>query len=187
MRVRSSLAAATLTLTLASCGGASTHEQTTVRTEPDAEDVGPVPSPPETWASMDHDARAAWMMSEVVPRMQGHFEGYDGERYAQVGCVTCHGPNAREEGFAMPCRSLPALPATGTPEQRQMVRDYPEGTRFMFNHIMPTMQALLGAAAFDEASGEGFTCYACHPHAGDEGTQLIRLSQPDAADAGEGS
>ena len=73
--------------------------------------------------------------------------------------------------------------ATGTPEQHQMVRDYPEMVRFMFNDVLPTMQTLGGAADFDDETGEGFSCYSCHPHSGDEGTTLIELSAPEG-DAG---
>lgn len=192
MHFRLGLAALALTLALAGCGGASTQDQSAAAAtnESGSEDTASTAlrSPPELWASMDHDARADWMRAEVVPHMQAAFADYDRARFANVGCRTCHGANAREEGFAMPSRSLPALPATGTPEQRQMVRDYPEGTRFMFNHVMPSMQTLLGAAPFDAATGEGFTCFACHPHAGDEGTDLIRLTtpiEPDPADAAD--
>jgi len=156
---------------LSSCGATSTVPET----------GGDPPAPPHGWASLDHEQRQAWMMEEVLPRMSALFADYDAERYAGFGCASCHGPDARANGFAMPSPSLPALHPTGTPEQRQMAREYPEGVRFMFNRVLPTMQALVGAPDYDEASGEGFSCFSCHPHAGDPGTTPIRLATPDEA------
>lgn len=34
-----------------------------------------------------------------------------------------------------------------------------------FNHIVPAMKTMLGAEDYDEETGEGFSCYTCHPHA----------------------
>lgn len=161
---------------LASCGGAPA---------PSADracDQDEVPCPPRPWAEMSHDDRAGWMYAEVMPRMGERFEHFDDARYDDFSCGACHGPNADERGFAMPSPSLPALYATGTPEQHQMVREYPEMVRFMFNDVVPTVQALLGAPDYDEATGEGFSCYACHPHAGDEGTTPVRLGTNASAD-----
>ncbi|GAB5547948.1 MAG: hypothetical protein SangKO_077080 [Sandaracinaceae bacterium] len=173
-------------LALSGCGAAAEDEaevtEETVTTGDEAIEEA-VPSPPVAWDEMDHEAQARWMMAEVVPRMGERFQAFDAERYADFGCPTCHGPNPRENGFDMPSAALPALPATGTPEQHQMVRDYPEMVRFMFNDVLPTMQTLVGGADFDEETGEGFSCYSCHPHAGDEGTTLIELSAPEG-DAG---
>jgi hypothetical protein len=42
------------------------------------------------------------------------------------------------------------------------------------------MQTLLGAPDYDEETGEGFSCYACHPHAGDPGTTPVHLESPPA-------
>ncbi|HJL19849.1 MAG TPA: hypothetical protein RMH99_29570 [Sandaracinaceae bacterium LLY-WYZ-13_1] len=182
---------------LASCGGATATEEATDEpaeesattsgaetAEATAEDV--IPSPPEPWAEMSADARQAWMFSEVSPRMEALFQSHDTEAYADFGCASCHGEDASERGYAMPSPSLPALHATGTPEQEQMVREYPEMVRFMYNDVLPAMQTLLGAPDYDEATGEGFSCFACHPHAGDEGTTPVELSEPPggAPDAG---
>lgn len=105
------------------------------------------------------------MVREVLPRMSALFAAYDGERYAEFECATCHGEDARERDFAMPNPSILPLHPTGSAGQHQTVRDHPEGVRFMYNQVLPTMQALLGASAFDEATGAGFTCFACHTHA----------------------
>lgn len=144
----------------------------------DASDAAARPSLPTPWAEMSHADREAWMMAEVQPRMGALFREYDADAYASTGCASCHGADAAQHGFHMPSNALPALPATGTPEQRQMVRQYPQMVRFMFQRVLPTMQALVGAPPYDEATGEGFSCYSCHPHAGDEGSTLVHLTGP---------
>ena len=179
--IRRALAIA-LALTAASCGGGDAGDDTasaqTTGDETPATDE--VPSPPSPWDSMDHDAQAQWMFTEVVPRMQAQFQEHDAERYAEFSCATCHGPNAEAEGFEMPTNSLPALPATGTEEQRAMVNQYRPMATFMFQRVLPTMQTLIGAPDYDEETHEGFSCFACHPHAGDEGSTLIRLDEAPA-------
>ena len=174
-------------LGLAGCGGGggdaegSTEptEAETTGSETASADPDAIPSPPSPWEEMDHEARAGWMASEVMPRMGERFAEFDGERYADFSCATCHGPNAREEGFEMPSNSLPALPATGTDEQHAMVAQYGDMVRFMFQNVLPTMQTLLAAPDYDEETHEGFSCYACPPRAGDEGSTLIELSSDE--------
>ncbi len=166
MRFLRELSAAFIVLSSSACAGSAQLAET-----PSAE----APRPPRAWAEMSHDERQEWMVNEVLPRMTTVFAEYDHNRYEGFGCRNCHGPNAREEAFRMPSPSLPALYPTGSPEQRQMVREYPEGVRCMFNRVVPTMQTLLGAPEYDAATGQGFSCYSCHPHAGDEGTTPILL------------
>jgi len=166
------------TLTLAGCGGSSDGggDDTSEDSTAGSEDAVPTA---ENWAGMTHDDKLAWMQQEVLPRTREQFVEYDAERYEDFSCATCHGDGANRGEFSMPSLSLPALPATGTPEQQQMVREYPEGTRFMFSRLLPLVQTLLGAPEFDEDTGEGFSCYSCHPHAGDEGSTMIALSDGD--------
>jgi len=165
-------------LALAGCGGSSDGaEEASGGSTAGSEDEVPTA---DGWETMAHDEKLAWMQQEVLPRTEVLFVDYDADRYADFSCGTCHGEGASSGEFAMPSLSLPALPATGTPEQRQMVRDYPEGTRFMFSRLLPQMQTLLGAPEFDEETGEGFSCFSCHPHAGDEGSTLIELNMDEA-------
>lgn len=147
------------------CGGPSTTTTTTTSSVPAA-----VPGPARPWPELSRAERGGHMSREVLPRMTELFATYDAERYADFDCTTCHGADARERAFAMPSPSLVALHPTGSEGQHQTVRDYPEGVRFMYGRVLPMMQALLGAPEFDETTGEGFTCYACHPHAADDAT-----------------
>lgn len=156
---------------VAGCGGATAEQATTAaasteRSEPE------IAAPPAPWAELSFDDRKAHMAHEVLPAMASVFESYDQEAYAGFSCDGCHGDDMRERGFAMPSPALPALYPTGTPEQRQMVREHPRMVRFMFNRVLPTMQKLLGAEPFDEETGRGFSCFACHPRAEAESAGL---------------
>ena len=121
--------------------------------------------PSKAWATMSFNEKRAYMADSVVGTMAELFEQYDNKRYSGFGCDACHGKNMRETNFAMPSSELPALYATGTEQQKQMVRDKPEMVRFMFNKVLPNMQKLLGAEPWDDESKTGFSCFNCHPKA----------------------
>lgn len=171
-----------LAILLAACGGASGASGGGGGGTTGGEDA--IPSA-EGWATMSHDDRAAWMAQEVAPRMEALFVSFDGTRYADFSCRTCHGEGASNGDFEMPSRSLPALHPTGSPEQREMLSQYRDTCTFMFQEVLPTMQTLLGAPAYDEATHEGFSCYSCHPHAGDEGTTPLITLPAEGAGAEE--
>lgn len=130
---------------------------------PQPEPAEGTPSPPKPWAEMTHTERRRWMGLEVLPRMTDLFIGYDGERYADASCETCHGADADARNYEMPNPTLYRLYPTGSPEQMATVRDHQQMVRFMYNHVVPTMQRMTGGSPFDPASGTGFSCYSCHP------------------------
>ncbi|MDW8360759.1 MAG: hypothetical protein RMK74_00045 [Myxococcales bacterium] len=112
---------------------------------------------------MDWDARRRYMAREVLPVMAREFELYDPRRHADFDCESCHGADAESRRYAMPNPSLRPLYPTGIPQQQAMVREHPRMVRFMYNHVVPNMQRLLGAAPYDPETGQGFSCFACHP------------------------
>lgn len=163
MQLSRPITAGMLGVLLSACGGGAADCATT----PEHAHVEPTP-PERPWAELSRDERRAHMARHVVPVMSELFAGYDAERFADVSCGTCHGQSAREREFAMPNPDLPPLYPTGSIGQYQSVERFPEGARFMFTQVMPAMQTLLGAEEFDPATGEGFSCYGCHPHAADD-------------------
>jgi hypothetical protein len=50
-----------------------------------------------------------------------------------------------------------------------MVNTNREMATFMFQRVLPTMRALLNASEFDDATGEGFSCFACHTRGDSDG------------------
>ncbi len=156
-------------------GHSETGHSETGHSETGQSEAALYPAPEHPWAELDHQARAQHMSRHVVPAMGELFEGYDEERFGSFGCATCHGPDARERHFAMPSPSLPVLYPTGSIGQHRAVAEFPEGVRFMYSQVTPAMRQLLGAPEFDEATHEGFTCFACHTRAADDDP----LSQPE--------
>lgn len=127
----------------------------------------PAEAHPRRWSELDHDARMAVMSTGVMPATRRLFQGFDAERYASVSCATCHGEQrAAAHDYRMPNPDLYPLFPTGTPEQAAMVNDHPEMVRFMHNHVVPDIQAILGADPYDPVAQTGFSCFSCHPHGG---------------------
>lgn len=124
----------------------------------------PIPSgPPAPWSTMGFEARKAHMTTRVLPRMTRLFQAYDAKRFARVTCETCHGAGAEQRAYRMPNPGLLPLYPSGHPEQLELVRRQPETVRFMFNRVVPEIQALLGAEPYDPTTGTGLSCFACHP------------------------
>lgn len=129
-----------------------------------------IPRPPKPWAEMTPEEKGQYMGAEVLPYFRTLFREYDPEEFATVNCATCHGADMNERGFEMPNPDILALHPSGTPEQQAMVEAHPRMVRFMFRHVVPAMRQMLDQPEFDEETGEGFSCYFCHPHA--EGEQV---------------
>lgn len=159
---------------LGACGGAASPGGTTPAHEASTGDV----APPAAWASMSHDARRAHMVQHVLPRAGELFTSWDAARYGEsFSCTTCHGQDAQARAFAMPNPALPVLYPTGTVGQEQVLAQYTEACTFMYSRLVPSMQTMLGAETFDPATGRGFTCFSCHPHAAEDDP----LSRPAAS------
>ena len=184
----SPLGAFFVSIVLAGCGGGTSQSSTTASTGTDTAGSADTttssgstsadprfPAPERPWAELDPQERAHHMSRHVTPAMSELFEAYDGERFGSFGCANCHGADARERHYAMPSPSLPVLYPTGSIGQHRAVAQYPEGVRFMYTQVTPAMRQLLGAPEFDEATHEGFTCFACHMRAADDDP----LSQPE--------
>ena len=154
------------------CGSSTPHTTTTTTTTTTTEPT--YAAPPRAWAEMDHDARRAHMVQHVLPATTDLFTSWDSERFADFSCGTCHGADASARNFAMPNPSLITLYATGTRGQEQVLAQYTEACTFMYSRLLPAMGTMLGAQEYDPATHEGFTCFSCHPHGGDDDP----LSQP---------
>lgn len=115
------------------------------------------------WHDMDHQQRAQFMAEVVVPEMQTLFAEFDGERFAEVSCATCHGANAREVAFHMPNGLAPLdptqIPAMFASEEPMHV--------FMTRTVWPRMGELLGEELYDAERGTGFSCRDCHATRGE--------------------
>jgi hypothetical protein len=145
-------------LILAACGSKSTTT-TTTPTGGGGEGSGQVaskPLPDVAFESLDHDQRIQFMKEVVVPTMAPLFKGHDATKYAEFGCVTCHGEGAKEGKFDMPNDKLPKLFGPG------MAKFKKEDLEWMGKEIKPTMAKLLREPEYSEENPKGFGCLECH-------------------------
>jgi len=147
---------------LMACPSASTDTDPTEHVE--AAKKATYPGPPKPWHDMEMREKGQYMKDVVLPTMKRIFQEHDPENYADFGCDTCHGLDAKERHFEMPNPDLYALYPTGSPQQKQMVVDKKATVTFMFNEVIPVMQQLLGEEPYDPVTKKGFSCYECHPH-----------------------
>jgi hypothetical protein len=141
-------------LLFAACGGKSTP--------PANPEPTPEPAPSE-FKDMNHDQRADFMKTVVMPEMKPMFVAFD-PKFEDMDCKTCHGASAESGTFEMPNPDLPVLP--GTEEAFGEYMKDPEHARwamFMIQQVKPKMAELLKVAEFDPATGTGeFSCANCH-------------------------
>ncbi|MCA9581861.1 MAG: hypothetical protein KC416_08700, partial [Myxococcales bacterium] len=116
-----------------------------------------------SWGAMDHRSRGQFMAEVILPTLETSFREHDAERYKDFSCTTCHGISARDRNFQMPNPDLLALYPTGHSEQKRMVAENRAMATFMFQRVLPQVRDLLGQPEFNEQTGEGFSCFSCHP------------------------
>lgn len=167
-RAGRSLALALVALATA-CGGGARDEEGGTESEITAggEGEGATAATADVaWADMSMEQRGHYMEHTVVPEMRSIFQEYDGEEYAEFGCATCHGENARDVHFRMPNDLAPLNPANigGIFQSEEPV------AQLMTQRVWPRMAELLQQPPFDPETGEGFSCMGCHATEGDEGS-----------------
>lgn len=145
---------------LAACGGgAAENHETTAPTASASASAAPTSSAPtavEAWSdSMSKDQQAAYMKAKVVPAMKPVFQAFDGKKYAEFSCKTCHGP-----AFKVPKDFLPHL--TFKDGKLKEAAEKPEMAKFMMEKVTPAMVTAMGAKPFDPQAHTGFGCGGCH-------------------------
>lgn len=155
---------------LISCGGAGSDASSETGSESssgseattDQSTQASTPSgPPRPWAEMSHEERAHYMAEVVTPEMRTMFQEHDAEEFADFGCRTCHGENAREVSFAMPNGLAPlSHDSIGAIFQSE----HP-GAVFMTQRVWPRMAQLLGEPLYNPETHQGFSCFDCHAEA----------------------
>jgi len=123
------------------------------------EELG-ISGPDKPWEEMSHEEQEWYMVGKVLPIMKELFAEHDEERYAgSYGCETCHGENMQEVEYEMPPASSYKVPAPGSEAWTSMEGIFGDTVTFMKETVTPTMGTLLGK--------DDYTCFHCHPRAGE--------------------
>lgn len=112
--------------------------------------------PDVAFDKLDHDQRIAFMRQKVMPVMKPIFVGHDAKDFAEFGCQTCHGAEAKDGHFDMPNAKLPKLNFKDMTKWKQADLDW------MKNEVTPAMAKLLGEPMYSEQNPKGFGCLGCH-------------------------
>lgn len=151
------------TLLLAACGGAAPTTGGEHAAAGDTAATGGENGGASSFAGRDFDSltpeeKGEFMEQVVVPAMKPMFQAFDGTKFANFGCRTCHGDNAREVGFRMPNGVHPLDPA----HMPSMDGDDGRWMHFMVEQVKPKMAELLGEAEWTPTNQTGFGCFHCH-------------------------
>jgi hypothetical protein len=144
---------------LAACGGGNAENpNNTAPTASASASTAPsaTAAAPDVWSdSMSKDQQAAFMKKNVVPAMAPVFQAFDGKKYADFGCKTCHG-----SAFKLPKDHLPHL--TFKDGKLKEAAEKPEMAKFMMEKVTPAMVTAMGAKPYDPQAHTGFGCGGCH-------------------------
>jgi hypothetical protein len=126
-------------------------------------DVGP---PEVAWKDMTFKQKRAYMKAAVTPTMKPIFQAFDGKKFSNFTCETCHGKGAVDRKFKMPSPDIHPLPNTHEAFEAMMKKEptWPKWTKFMAEQVEPPMGKMLGLPIFDPKKPvEGaFGCANCH-------------------------
>jgi hypothetical protein len=110
---------------------------------------------PATWKdAKTKEEKVAFMKEKVKPTLGDLFKAYDGTKYADFGCQSCHGKGQAPTDF------LPKL--TFKDGKITAAATNPKMVEFMHSKVVPAMAGLFGEQPFDPATKTGFGCKGCH-------------------------
>lgn len=107
---------------------------------------------------LTHDEKVDFMKKKVMPTMKPLFVKFDGKKFGNFNCKTCHGKDADKRKFKMPNPSLPKLDFAALKAGKQA----PKMAEFMGKTVKPEMAKLLQQPEFTETNPKGFGCLECH-------------------------
>jgi hypothetical protein len=113
-----------------------------------------------TWPKMSIEQKKTHMAEVVLPRAAEVFRAWRPDRYPQVDCTLCHGPDPVAVNFRMPSVHLPRL--SGEVLLGPEFAKHPDTTRLKLNRLVPVMSESLGLSSFSVITRRGFGCYSCH-------------------------
>jgi hypothetical protein len=119
-------------------------------------------SPRDEWSAATWEDRHDTMTFLVLPNMARLFQRFDGSRYPEMTCRTCHGADAEMVQYKMP-HGLRALDPAHLPNANAPDPNEARVAKFMIEQVTPQMADLLGLPTYDPKTGRGLSCFDCHP------------------------
>jgi hypothetical protein len=126
----------------------------------EAEPTTPDPPPSKPFDELTQQEKFQVMKRVVVPTMKPLFQAQDATEFKDFGCVTCHGPHAKDGKFDMPNPELPKLNFADNLKAHK--EKTPEMLTFMMEKVTPEMAKALNEPPYDPATQKGFGCGECH-------------------------
>lgn len=142
-------------LGLAACAS-STPAPTPAPTPATGPSATPAAHAPGAFAAMSHDQQLNLMKTVVRPNMGKVFQDFDGKKFGDFGCATCHGEHKED-----PHKALPKLKLSDGGFEK-LSTEKPVMMKFMAEKVVPAMAAAMGEKPFDPATHQGFGCGGCH-------------------------
>lgn len=123
---------------------------------------GPADKP---WHDMSYSEKEWYMIGNVHPVMRQVFQTFNEKKYEgeKFECTPCHGENPEARKYKMPSPDLSSVPAYGSADWKAMENS--RVFKFMSQRVTPSMGKLLGEQPWDPETGEGYSCWGCHPKA----------------------
>ena len=141
---------------IAACGGSQPAASAPGDGAAPAADA-PAEGSADVWSdSMSDKQKGEFMKKKVVPAMSKTFQEFDGKKYADFGCKTCHGPQFKPK----PVEFLPELHMKG--DKLVEAEAHPDVAKFMSEKVSPQMAEIFGKKPFNPETKEGFGCTGCH-------------------------
>lgn len=139
----------------AACGAKPPATTTTTTSAGEESAAAALPDLP--FDQLNHEQRIEFMKQKVVPAMKPVFQSHDASSYAEFGCQTCHGAQAKEGHFDMPNPDLPKLNLNDLNEFFKQ-----EDIDWMKQQVVPAMAKTLGVPVYSQDNPSGFGCPVCH-------------------------
>jgi hypothetical protein len=141
MRAPQHLVSLVAVLALAACGGAQTAT---------------APAPTGPFKTMTAEQKLQHMKTVIQPTMGPLFKAYNGAKFAEFGCATCHGNDKVD-----PHKALPRLTLSGDGFAKLTAKE-PALVKFMSEQVTPAMAKAMNEKPYDPATHQGFGCGGCH-------------------------
>jgi hypothetical protein len=127
--------------------------------------LGLTPPDDKPWQKMNYSEKEWYMVGKVHPVMRQVFQTFNAKKYEgeKFECVPCHGENPEERKYKMPSDHLSKVPAFGSADWKAMENS--RVFKFMSKSVTPSMGKLIGEEPWNPETGEGYSCWGCHPKA----------------------